>query len=271
MKYAKIIVPIVVLMMALVAVLGFVGYQVVFAQAPTPTTPTTPSQNGKAWGGMHGGYSEADLAAALGITTNQLTAAYTTAWAEALKEAVAKGLITQSQADQLAQRSPMFGRMNEGYLQANGIDFNALLAKALNISTDQLNAAYAKAYTTAINNAVKNGQMTQAQADKLLGEYALKNDSTFQSAMKSAFTAAVNAAVKSGVITQAQADQILNAQNTQTQNGGGFFPFGGFGGGFGPGHGRHGGFGPRNKFNHGNNNGANPQTQPTATPNGSGL
>ncbi len=81
----------------------------VFAQAPAPT-PAAPNgqvQSGPGFGlrgGGFGGYSEQDLATALGIDVTRLQAAYAAANAEALKEAVSKGLITQAQADQITAR-----------------------------------------------------------------------------------------------------------------------------------------------------------------------
>jgi hypothetical protein len=217
---------------------------------------------------MHGGYSEQDLATALGITTDQLQAAYTAANTAAVKEAVSKGLITQAQADQITSNGgdlrqlERFGVFNG----TNALDYNALLANALGVTTDKLKAAQQQAVNTNLDNAVKNGNMTQAQADEIKGRNALANDAKFQAAMKTAYEAALKQAVSDGVITQAQADAILQSQSQQ----GGFFGGGpGFGPGpdFGPGHGGHGGFG-RPDFNGGP--GFNPNNPaPTATPSSS--
>ncbi len=89
------------------------------------------------------------------------------------------------------------------------------------ISLDELNTAYQTAFYTNIDQAVTDGNVTQEQADLMKGQYALSNDSTFQSSMQSAYTDAVNQAVASGVITQAQADQILskNSQHVHARNG----------------------------------------------------
>ena len=154
-----------------------------------------------------GGVSDADLAAALEITTDQLSTANQTATAEALKEAVAQGLITQAQADQMAQNSGHFRG-----IPWNSIDYDALLAKALGISTDQLQAARQKALASSLAAAVQNGTLTQDQADLIKGRSALARNSKFQDSMQSAYEAAVQQAVTDGVITQAQADQILKAQ-----------------------------------------------------------
>jgi len=54
---------------------------------------------------MLGGFSQQELATALGIDLPTLQAAYKSANTEALKEAVSKGLITQQQADQITARA----------------------------------------------------------------------------------------------------------------------------------------------------------------------
>ncbi len=125
------------------AVFGVVTYQKVSAQAPdptaTPAAPATTPQTQKGSGFMGGKVGEATdqyLADALSITTTQLSAAYQTATTAALKQAVADGKITQAQADQLAARGNGF--MDGRWLNDANIDFNALLANALNISADQL-------------------------------------------------------------------------------------------------------------------------------------
>jgi len=241
--------------LAVAIAFGAVTIRSVYAQSPTPTPggQTTPDQAVPGMGrpgGPRGGINDADLASALGITADKLQAAMETANAEAIKEAVAKGLITQAQADQMSASGNNGGKHGFGFFgkpgSTSGIDYDALLAKALNITTDQLQAARQTAYNTSLDTAVKDGTLTQAQADQMKGMNALGNDKTFQSAMQSAFEAAVKQAVTSGTITQAQADAILANVG---QKGGFFgrgFDFGGPGGGFGGpgGPGRHGGFGP---------------------------
>ncbi len=254
---------------ALIAlVLGAYTVRAVFAQAATPTpaapAPAQPGP-GKGFRGGIGGYTDQDLANALGISLDQLQAAYKSADTEALKQAVSKGLLTQQQADQLSQR--LNGHPFRGFERFNssGIDYNALLASALNISADKLQAAYKTAFTTGVNNAVKSGRLTQAQADNILGRYALANDPKFQSSLQAAFAAAVKQAVADGIITQAQADQILKSQSATGAGGPPFLGRGFFGGpgGFGGFH----GFGRHNGFNKGPN--AKPAASPT--PSGTGL
>lgn len=212
--------------LAVLAAVGVFTYRTVNAQAttPTPNVPGAVSPNkgpGGMRGGMHEGASEQELASALGIDITKLQEAQKTANAEALKQAVSDGLITQKQADQFSS-----GNMRDGFpggmgwLAKNGIDFNALLAKALGITTDQLQAARQKAEDAKIDSAVANGSMTQEQADLFKGRQALSADTKFQASMQSAYEAGIQQAVKDGVITQAQADLILKQGNIFSERGG---------------------------------------------------
>jgi hypothetical protein len=270
----KIVLPsLLVATIAVVALFGVLNFNKAYAQTPTatPAAPSTEQQqaNPKVFGDRRGGrlgISQQDLATALGIDLVKLQDAYVSANTEALKQAVADGLITQAQADAITARGLSNGPIGGfehflGQNQTSTIDYNALLAKALGITTDQLTAARQKAFNTAVDNAVQAGTLTQAQADLIKGREALAADSKFQSSMQSAFQAAVQQAVTGGVITQAQADAILQAQQNQT--GRGFF---GFGEGFEGRHGRdHGGFWGVPPANNGTNNDVDP------TPNSAGL
>jgi hypothetical protein len=192
--------------------------------------------------GLGGGQNDEYLAKALGITVDELNAAYTKAQEAALVQAVEKGLITQTQADQLKSKGDVFpfGGRWAGWLSQNGIDFKALLADALGISAEQLDTALLQAFNARIDQAVADGKMTQEQADLAKGWHALQANSDYQGAMQAAFEAAVKQAVADGVITQAQAELIL--QNAAERGMGGFpgmngrGKMDGFGGGRG--HGR---------------------------------
>jgi hypothetical protein len=193
--------------------LGAIAYNSVFAASPSNISTSTSMQVEAILAkGPYDGVNREYLAEALGITEDELTAAYQEAYAAILDEAVAQDLITQAQADQLAENGRVFpfgGRWG-GFLAENGLDFDTFLADALGISVDELKAAYQTAVFSRIDQAVTDGKLTEEQADMAKGRYALVNDSTFQSSMQSAFTDAVNQAVATGVITQAQADQILS-------------------------------------------------------------
>lgn len=250
---------------ALVAVagVGLLTYQSVYAQtSPTPSAPANP-QAGPGFGrGMRGGMMgengafQQQLASALGITSDQLTTAYQSANAEALKQAVSQGLITQDQAAAMAARG-MFPR---GLGANSGIDYEALLAQALNITTGKLQAAEKTAEAAVIDAAVQAGNLTQQQGDAIKARQALSGDTNFQSAMTTAFENAVKQAVTDGVITQAQADALLAQQQ---QNGG---LFGRMFGGHGFGGGKHGGWGGFFGGNGTNNQAAPaPTTAPTSS------
>jgi hypothetical protein len=248
MQHKKTIIIFVLGALAVAMTVGAVAYQSGFAATPTTVSTSTTTQAYPGLGigkGPDGGYTQADLASALGITTDALNTAYQSAYSAALKDAVLQGLITQAQADQLTTNGNVFpfGDRWDDWLTQNGIDFNTYLAGALGISVDELKAAYQTAYNTNIDQAVTDGNLTQEQADMMKGQYALSNDSTFQSSMKSAYTDAVNQAVASGVITQAQADQLLSNVNNMFMPG-----MGGWGGRGGPhgrgGEGRNGGLPP---------------------------
>jgi hypothetical protein len=252
--------------LVLVGIFGAVTYRVVNAQTATATPSTgtsTTNANPPAFGrGMHAFYTQQDLATALGTTLAKLQAAEQSATTEALKQAVSAGLITQAQADQFAQNNPT-GQFDDNlpFLRGSTIDYNALLANALGISTDQLQTARQTAYFAAVDLAVTNGTMTQAQADLAKGNFALSNNARFQASMKTAYTAAVNQAVTDGVITQAQADQLLSNYSGFGMGGpGGPGGHGGMGG-----HGEPGGPGAWSGAAQGNSTTA-PSSTPTTTP-----
>jgi formaldehyde-activating enzyme involved in methanogenesis len=233
MQHKKTIIIFVVGALAIAMTFGAIAYRSVFAATPTTISTGTAPVAMLNWGlgnGPNGGYTNEQLADALGITTDALSTAYQTAYAAALQDAVSQGLITQAQADQLTSNGKVFpfGNRWDAWLTQNGIDFNTYLADALGISVDTLKAAYQSAYYANIDQAVTNGNLTQSQADLQKGRYALHNDGTFQSSMQAAYTSAVNAAVASGVITQSQADQILSSSNGMFM--GGMGDLGGHGG-----------------------------------------
>lgn len=264
--------------LALAAVFGVVTYRTVLA-ATLANPLSASSQAASTYAnylstnynlnmGPGGDYTDQNMTDALGITVDKLQAAYTTATDNALSKAVTAGLITQSQADAIKARGGRFGEFEA--FSANGIDYNALLAQALGITTDQLQVAYTKAYSTAVDSAVSSGKMTQAQADLAKARFAIENSSKFAASMQAAYKAGLDQAVKDGLITQAQEDALLQSQKPIL----GLDGMKGLGGieGFGPGGGRGFGFGGRGGFGPRNGNGqGNKQTpaQPTPAPSSS--
>ena len=120
----------------------------VFALAFTVALPQTASAHGGPGGrggrgGMMGPADNTYLAEALDITTAELQTAQQEAFDAALAQAVEKGLITQAQADILKQRGARgFGPMGHfGWFGSDAIDMEALLADALGISVEKLQAA----------------------------------------------------------------------------------------------------------------------------------
>jgi len=226
MSRKKLISIVILSALAVATVFGVVAYRSANAAALN-TSASTFNGVGHLGRGI-GGYNNEDLADALGISVDELNTAYQKASHAALDQAVAAGLITQAQADQLRDRGaafPMGGRWG-GWLSQNGIDFDALLADALGITVEKLQEAYTQAFEARIDQAVTNGNLTQEKADLLKGQRALFSSESFRSAMQSAFEAAVKQAVSTGVITQAQADLIL--ENETGMGSPGFRDFDGF-------------------------------------------
>ncbi len=115
------------------------------------------------------------LATALGISVEKLEAAYETARTAAIEQAVTEGLITREQADKMLAQDSLghkgwfslgFRRGHKG-IANDTIDENALLAGALGISVDELQAARETAKRAAIAQAVAQGIITQEQADNM--------------------------------------------------------------------------------------------------------
>jgi hypothetical protein len=158
------------------------------------------------WGRFGGKIDqEALLADALGITVEELQAAFEKAHIAGIQQALDEGLITQEQADMM-----LVQRQLRDY-----IDQDALTAKALGISVEELQAA--------------------RDEDKPLIVLAYElglDQATMRTNMQNAYQETIQQAVADGVITQDQADQILDGPGFGF---GGFRGRGGFGGprGFG--------------------------------------
>jgi mannitol/fructose-specific phosphotransferase system IIA component (Ntr-type) len=229
------------------------------------------------------GEDETFLADALGIRVEDLQAAEAQATDEAIQQALDQGLITQEQADAMRSRGDFghFGFKGGWFGKDNGIDYETLLAKALNISVDELQSAREEAYNAMLDQAVENGQITQDQAELIKARQALQayidpqaleaqalgisvdqlqsykeqgksmagildelglTAAEVRDARQAAYEQAVQQAVSDGVITQTQADAILSDSIAGPCGG---FGHGGLRGGFSGGFGetREGGFG----------------------------
>jgi hypothetical protein len=217
--------------LGLAAVLGVSFYRTAEAASPLAVLP---HQGG--FGRGMGGYGSQELAEALGITVEELNSAHQEATENAINQALADGLITEDQAARMLERGLAFQfHRRGGWLGQSSTDYQVLLADALGIPVERLQEAQQQAFLTRIDQAVAGGDLTEEEADFILGQQALSSNETFRSSMQAAFEAAVQQAVAEGAITQSQADQIIN----RSQSGPGFLNFHGGIRGFG----RHGGFG----------------------------
>jgi uncharacterized protein YidB (DUF937 family) len=159
-----------------------IGGTIVLAQGPTQTPPAK-SQSG--WSQL---YLQA-LAQKLGTTVDKLQQAMTDARKDALGQAVKQGILTQTQADAMQQRlqhvqvsSDVRTSIANAWLDAaaktlglSSADLTtALKSKTLltlaqekNVDVTKLRTAIADAQKAVIDQAVRDGKLTQAQADTL--------------------------------------------------------------------------------------------------------
>lgn len=160
-------------------------------ETPEPSEPMLGMRGfhafGRHGGMMFGGELDYDtfLADALGITVEELEIARQTANEAAIAEAVARGYLSEEQAEMIQARNAL-----KAY-----IDENALLAEALGISVDELQAAREEG----------------TRLPTLIEELGLEA-ADVRASLQTAYDAAVQGAVDAGVITQEQADQIQNCK-----------------------------------------------------------
>jgi polyhydroxyalkanoate synthesis regulator phasin len=148
-----------------------IGSGVALAQGPTPTPPKT-------WMELYW----QTLAQKLGTTVEKLQQAMREARTEAAKQGVQQGLLTQKQADRITSATVPATIANAGLEAAAktlGMTTDALttalrsgktlldLAREKNVDVMKLRTAIADAEKAAIDQLVKDGKLTQAQADKL--------------------------------------------------------------------------------------------------------
>ena len=148
-----------------------VGSTVALAQGPTPTPPKT-------WMDLYW----QTLAQKLGTTVEKLQQAMTDARKDAATEGVKQGILTQAQADRMLGNTAR-GTIANAWLDAAaktlGVTTTDLttalrggktlldVAREKNIDVAKLRTAIADAEKAAIDQAVKDGKLTQEQADKL--------------------------------------------------------------------------------------------------------
>ena len=223
---------------------------------PDVTTPYT-DRHGRD-GFATGSSNDEALAAALGITVEELQAAEEEAFAAAVAQAVTDGLITQEQADQILAN----GMGPRGFHFGAGDEHDTFLADALGITVEALQAALTQVYADQLAAMVEAGTITQEQADLMLAQKAVQNyidPTAVQSAMQAIYEEALAQAVADGVITQAQADLLLSNLSTRG------FGFPGMDGGFGGGHHGRGHGGPHGFGGPGDMDGSGWPVAPTTT------
>lgn len=210
------------------------------------------------------------LADELGISVEELQAAQEEAFNAGIQQAVEKGLITEAQAEAIKSRQFGFkrgfvqgfklGRMSAG----KGFDHSALLAEALGIEVEELEAAQDRAHETALEQAVEDGLISEEALEVMKARQALREyldpqemlaqalgievdqleayreegkpmseildelgltPTEVREAQQAAFEEALQDAVKDGAITQEQADLIQSGPFGADR--GGFFGHGG--------------------------------------------
>lgn len=190
------------------------------------------------------GGSDEDLAAALGITVEELIAAEQKAFTSAVDAALKAEYITTSQAETLKAGNANFRNLYRYLSETERAEFDhdAYLAEALGINAEELKAGYDAMEQARMDQLVADGVLTQEQADLQAAYQALRGSTTFEATMKQAMTDAINAEVKAGTLTQAQADLLIVNLDEMPMGFGmgmrgmrGMEGFGGMGGHRGPG------------------------------------
>lgn len=156
-----------------------IGGGIALAQGPTPTPPKT-------WMDLYW----QTLAQKLGTTVEKLQQAMKDARKEAATEGVKQGLLTQKQADRITGATAPATIANAGLEAAAktlGMTTDALttalregktlldLAREKKVDVAKLRTAIADAQKAAIDQLVKDGKLTQAQADKLKADLKPEN------------------------------------------------------------------------------------------------
>jgi flagellar basal body-associated protein FliL len=136
---------------------------------------------------------ESLLAEALGISVDELSAARESAKAAAIEQAIADGKITEEQAALMEARQSL----------SNFVEKDELVAKALGISTEELQVA----------------QEDGKRIPDLLEELGLDQE-TCEANLQAAHEEMLQQAVEDGILTQEQADLILENGLDEAHGGG---------------------------------------------------
>lgn len=130
------------------------------------------------------------LAEALGMDVDTLQTAIETAKEYALSQAVADGDLTQEQADEYLSRSSSSGSM---HVNIRGVDFDTYLADTLEISVEALQTAQREAADLMIDQALEDGSITQDEYDQLQLRSTMRSyfEEAYSSAYQNAIDAAL--------------------------------------------------------------------------------
>lgn len=121
------------------------------------------------------------LADELGISLEELQAAQEEAFNAGIQQAVEKGLITEEQAEAIKSRQFGFKR---GFIQGfklgrlsagRGFDNSELLAEALGIEVEELQAAQQRAHEAALEQAVEDGLISEDALELMKARQALRD------------------------------------------------------------------------------------------------
>lgn len=150
------------------------------------------------------------LAEALGISVEELEAAYEAVRLTVIDQALEEGVISEEEAEILRenQRPMRNGRVMRRLL-VNG---DELLADALGIGVDELQEARAEVRAARLEELVDAGVITQERADLLAAREVIAgyvDREGLAETLQNAYEAAIDAALADGAITQEQADQLL--------------------------------------------------------------
>lgn len=161
------------------------------------------------------------LAAALGITEEDLLAAKEAAASKVVDQALSLGLITQSQANALKAQSSLSRRDLYRLVSREDleqIEYQAYLLEELGITEEEYAEAVASIQQMKLDSAIAEGLLTQEKADLIAGQHALRGSDAFKATMKSAYESAVQQALEDGTITQPQADALLARLDSSSFN-----------------------------------------------------
>lgn len=153
------------------------------------------------------------LADELGITLDDLKAAFVSAEKQYIQAKVDSGDLAPNRAEEMLKRleetNKPFRPMRDGKPMGISDEMKSYIADALGISLEDLTQAQENVFLAGITQAVSDGKLTQDQADLIIARRATQ--SYMEEARVAAYENAIAQALADGAITQAQADLLLAA------------------------------------------------------------